>query len=176
MSDAISLIGTRVMTRPVKSWSMVTWTSIAALAVIVRDTAGLDVYVPLWRSEVARLASAVSSVTVYTLPDAISKLTDMAGRIADPPGLLLTREQRSGRAAELIVHALTLALIDHGWKLHVQPGQFYVESDRGTKMNPRTIVEKLRNGARNSETWLQYCEENAIGDWPLVLQSTSAAS
>jgi Zn-dependent protease with chaperone function len=134
------------------------------------DNAGLDVYVPLWRSEVAKFASALNSVTIYTLPKALAKLTDIAGRIPDPPGTLLTREQRAGRAAELMGQAMTLVLIDHGWRLYLQPGQFYVESENGSKMNPRTFIEELRNGSRKADAWLQYCEANAIGDWPLVPQ------
>src|SRR5262249_52509975 len=132
------------------------------------DTAGSDVYVPLRRSDVAKLAPALNSLTIYTLSDSIAKLTQIAGCIPDPPGTLLTRQQRAGRAANVIGHAVTLALIDHGWKLHLQPGQFYVESEQGSTLNPRTVIEELRTGKRRAETWLQYCEANAIADWPLV--------
>jgi hypothetical protein len=140
------------------------------------DTAGSEVYVPLWRRELPKLAPVLNSVTIYALPDAVAKLSQIAGRIPDPPGTLLTREQRAGRAAEVIGHALTLALIDHGWKLHLQPGQIYLESENGSKMNPQTVIEELRNGNRKADAWLQYCETNGIGDWPLAPQAAEAAS
>jgi len=140
------------------------------------DTAGSEVYVPLWRRELSKLAPVLNSVTIYALPDAVAKLSQIAGRIPDPPGTLLTREQRAGRAGEVIGHALTLALIDHGWKLHLQPGQFYVESENGSRMNPQTIIEELRNGNRKPDAWLQCCETNAIGDWPLAPQVAEGAS
>jgi len=140
------------------------------------DTAGSEVYVPLWRRELLKLAPVLNSATIYALPDAVANLTRIAGLIPDPPGTLLTREQRAGRAAELIGYALTLALIDHGWKLHLQPGQFYVESENGSRMNPQTIIEELRNGNRKPDAWLQYCETNAIGDWPLAPEAAEGAS
>jgi hypothetical protein len=139
------------------------------------DTAGSEVYVPLWRSELPKLAPVLSSVTIYALPDAVANLTQIAGRIPDPPGTLLTREQRAARAAEAIGHALTLALIDHGWTLHLQPGQIYLKSENGSKLNPQAVIEDLRNNNRKADAWLQYCETNAIGDWPLAPQAAGAA-
>ena len=87
------------------------------------DTAESDVYVPLWRSEGANLAPVLNSITLYTLPNAAAKFAEIGGRIPDPPGTLLTREERAARAAEVIARAFTVALIDHGWKLHLQPGE-----------------------------------------------------
>ncbi len=139
------------------------------------DSVGSIVYVPIWRSEVAKFARALDTVTIYTLPNAMANLNPIAGRIPDPPGTLLTREQRAGRAAELIGRALTLVLVDHGWKLYLQPALCYVESENGSQMNPSAVIEELRNGTRPAEMWLQYCETNGIGDWPLVSGAAKAA-
>jgi len=140
------------------------------------DTAGLEVYVPLWRTEVAKLAPALIAFTIYTVPDAIANLPQSAGRSLDPPGTLLSREQRVARAAEVIAQAVTLALIDHGWKLHLQPGQFYLESENGTRMNPRAIIEELRKDRRKADAWPQYCQTNSLGDWPLVPLATQESA
>ena len=134
------------------------------------DNAGAEVYVPLWRSEVAKLAPALSSATVLGLPGVVAKLTEVAARIPDPAGVLLTREQRAGRAADVIGQALTLALVDHGWKIHLQPGVFYLESENGAKMNARAIIEEMRSGTRTAESWLEYCGTHGIGDWPLAAE------
>jgi hypothetical protein len=139
------------------------------------DTAGSEVYVPLWRGELPTLAPVLNSVTIHALPGVVANLTQFAGRIPDPPGTLLTREQRAGRAAEWIGHALALALIDHGWKLHLQPGQIYLESENGSRINPRAAIAELRNGNQKPDAWLQFCETNAIGDWPLAPQAAEAA-
>jgi len=138
------------------------------------DTAGLEVYVPLWRTEVAKFAPALIAFTIYTVPDAIASLPQSAGRSLDPPGTLLSREQRVARAAEVIAQAVTLALIDHGWKLHLQPGQFYLESENGTRMNPRTEV--LRKDRQKTDTWPQYCQTNSLGDWPLASLATQESA
>jgi hypothetical protein len=140
------------------------------------DTAGLEVYVPLWRTEVAKLAPALIPFTIYRVPDAIANLPESAGRSLDPPGTLLSREQRVARAAEVIAQAVTLALIDHGWKLHLQPGQFYLESENGTRINPRSMIAELRNDRRQADAWLQYCEINAMGDWPLAPPATQESA
>ena len=139
------------------------------------DNVGPIVYVPLWRREVAKHAQALDSVTIYALPNTMSNLNPIAGRIPDPPGTLLTREQRGGRAAELIGRALTLVLVDHGWKLHLQPGECYVENENGSRMNPATVIEELRNGSRGAEAWLRYCETGGIGDWSLAPEAAKGA-
>ncbi|MGA3078716.1 MAG: hypothetical protein ABSG56_34180 [Bryobacteraceae bacterium] len=131
-------------------------------------------YVPLWRTEVAKFAPALIAFTIYTVPDAIASLPQSAGRSLDPPGTLLSREQRVARAAEVIAQAVTLALIDHGWKLHLQPGQFYLESENGTRMNPRTEV--LRKDRQKTDTWPQYCQTNSLGDWPLASLATQESA
>ena len=38
------------------------------------DTAGLEVYVPLWRTEVAKQATVLTGFTIYTVSDAIAEL------------------------------------------------------------------------------------------------------
>ncbi len=43
-------------------------------------------------------------------------------------------------------------------------------------MNPRTLVDELRNGSRKAETWVQYCETNGIGDWALLGELDEARS
>jgi len=75
---------------------------------------GTDVYVPAWRRAVAQHASALPS-SMEELPRAAANLGEIARHIPDPPGLLLTREQRAERAAHLLTTALALALWDAGW-------------------------------------------------------------
>ena len=139
------------------------------------DTAGSAVYVPLWRTEVAKLAHVLDSVTIYTLPQAMANLKEIGSRVPDAPGTLLTREQRAGRAADVIGHALMLVLIDHGWTLHLQPGQCYLEIENGIRMNPSVIIKDLREDSRKADTWTRYCETNGIGDWPLAAEASRSA-
>jgi hypothetical protein len=127
-----------------------------------RDSVVLEVYVPVWRSEVAKLSPALDSATIYSLPDILGRLAEIAAGIPDSPGTLLTREQRTGRAAQIVAQALTLTLLDHGWKLHLQPGQSYVESENGSQMNPGKMVEAIRKNSRKADMWVEYCQKNDI--------------
>ncbi len=129
------------------------------------DNAGSIVYVPLLRRDAAKLAPALDSVTIYDIPKAISRI---GNRIPDPPGTLLTHEQRAGRAVDLIGRAMMVVLVDHGWKLHYQPGQCYVESENGITMDQATVIKALRNGNQGADTWLQFCQANGIGDWQML--------
>jgi len=58
----------------------------------------------------------------------------------------------------------------------MQPRQSYLESGTGTRMIPESVVEELRTGKRDAGEWLRYCDENAIGDWPLTPRAAQAAS
>ena len=66
--------------------------------------------------------------------------------------------------------------IDNGWALHLQPGEHHVEKEKGTNMNPRNFIWELRNDKRKPESWLEYCEPNGFGHWPLAPLSAPAAS
>ena len=136
------------------------------------DSAGSEIYIPLWREQTAPLQSLLAQRTIATLPETFSALPEMANRIPDPPGTLLTREQRLARAVEALSHVLTLALVDHGWTLYLQPGQFYVERD-DQKLDAGNVLLNLKAGKITREGWLAYCEKNGIGSWPLVSTETA---
>jgi hypothetical protein len=140
------------------------------------ETAGLAVYVPIWRSEVAPLSEVLAAVTIYTLPNTLADLSQISRHLPDPKGTLLTREQRADRVVGVIGRALTLVLIGHGCKLHFQPGQWFLQSENGSHLNPMTIVAELRNGKWKTDAWREYCETNGIGDWPLVQEAAQAAN
>ncbi len=131
------------------------------------DSAASDVYIPLWRQRAALIQPVLAGRTVGSLPEIFKALPELASRIPDPPGTLLTREQRAGRAAEALSFTLTLALVDGGWHLQFQPGQFHVERD-GQKLEPGTLIANLRNGKLTARTWLELCAKHNMTDWPLL--------
>jgi len=95
------------------------------------DAAGSEVYVPLWREQFATVAPALNGVTTRTLPGDVSKLMEIARRIPDPPGTLLTREQRAINAAHLIGRGLLLTLIEHAGNSTCNPGSPTSRAERG---------------------------------------------
>ena len=138
----------------------------AALKPMEWETAGAEVYLPSWQKHVTEFLRLLSGITVASLPQILRDPRDIAARIPDPPGMLLTREQRSERAATLLRCALTLALLDHGWKLQIQPGHFSVQ--RGDlSLEPPVLIPKLQSGELSAQGWSIYCADAGIDDWPL---------
>ena len=130
------------------------------------DTAASDVYVPIWRNDVARYLPWLETQTLRTLPAVVANLKPLSDQVPTPPGELPNRERREPKALEILSRALTLSLIDHGWSLVISPGTFYLES-AGTKYDPFGMVARLKSGKLSKEQWEAFCSEQAIGDWPL---------
>jgi hypothetical protein len=64
--------------------------------------------------------------------------------------MLLSRDQRADRAAALLWMGFALALLDHGWQLHAQPGDFYLAHGR-EKINPADLVRRMRLGIMSAD-------------------------
>jgi heat shock protein HtpX len=91
------------------------------------ETAGVDVYVPLWRKQIAGCLPLFLNETLATFPELIVGSRPLADKILNPPGMLLNSTQREDRAMGLLVPALALSLYEKGWALHIQPGAFYLD-------------------------------------------------
>jgi Zn-dependent protease with chaperone function len=116
------------------------------------DQVGPTVYVPSWRESVGQYRDLLVPHRASELPEMLANLPSIASRLRDPKGMLLTREQRADRAAALLWMAFALALLDAGWELHAQPGDFYL-SQGGNKLNPADLVRGLRHGALPAEAY-----------------------
>jgi Zn-dependent protease with chaperone function len=124
------------------------------------------IYVPGWRKYMAEYAELLAGVTAGSLPEKVKELAEMGARIRDPKGMLLTREQRTRRAADLLAAALCLALLDSGWELHAQPGEFHLE--RGTEhLQPFRLVRDLAANKLTAEAWLGRIQALGIEDLSL---------
>jgi heat shock protein HtpX len=121
-----------------------------ALRPVTWDAIGTTVYVPNWRESVTQYRDLLVQLRAADIPDAIANIGSIAAQLRDPQGMLLTREQRAGRAAALLWMALALALLDAGWELHAQPGDLYFA--RGTdKLNPPDLIRRMRQGILSTE-------------------------
>jgi hypothetical protein len=67
-----------------------------------------------------------------------------------------------------------LALLDHGWNLHAKPGYFFIEHE-DLRLEPPSLLAKLRSGEFSREAWSSYCAKAGIADWPLAQQAIAAA-
>jgi heat shock protein HtpX len=110
-----------------------------------------------WRQRVAQSTDLLGPLTAASLPDVAKDIRTLGSRISDPKGMLLTPEQRSQRAVELIGVALGLLLVDHGWILVAQPGVLCMKRDE-EEINPFTITADVLAGRITSEAWIERCE------------------
>lgn len=138
------------------------------------DDAGAKVLVPAWEQALQLLPTEFQGISVEKLPDAIPELRKVASKIPDPQGMLLSHQQRLGRAGQLFGAALAIALLKHGWELYCRPGELYVY--RGSeRINPFLFVNELIAGQLSGDGWVTRCRELTIGEIPMDEASRSGA-
>lgn len=130
------------------------------------ETAAVNVYVPIWRSEISPYLPWLETQTLRSLPGLVSDPKPLSDKVPTAPGMLPNRDHRNAKALEILSRALTLSLIDRGWSLVAQPGTFYLER-AGVKHESFGIVPRLKAGNLSKEQWEAFCAEQGIGDWPL---------
>jgi len=147
----------------------------AGLKTVPWESVGADIYVPNWKAFVAAHAPLLAGLTAGSLPEAVRGLADIGSRMRDPKGTLLTREQRTERAAALLWMSLALALIDAGWHLHARPGECYL--GRGeVRLIPAGVIGEMRSGKLSPDAWSARCEAAGIRDLRLDHFASSGAA
>jgi Zn-dependent protease with chaperone function len=131
------------------------------------DRIGPVAYVPRWRDAVQKSALVLRDKTIAQLPELVANLNQIAQATPDPVGMLLTRDQRLERAAQLLWMALTVALCDRGWNFHASPGQFYLEHE-GRQIAPGEIVTQIRSRTMTNADWIERSNSLGISDIPLA--------
>lgn len=110
----------------------------------------------LWSDTVEANAKLLGDLTPEGVPAILAKLPEMGSRIPDPKGMLLTPDERTARAAELIATALALALLEAGWELRMAPGESYYEV--GNELfSVRELLRNLVGKKISSEEWTERC-------------------
>lgn len=114
------------------------------------------VTVPRWKRLVQQYAHLLSGITAEDLSDAVSRLREIGAKMRDPKGMLLSPAQRTTRAGELLGMALGLALLDNGWQVHQDPGQFFLRRSNES-LNPMDLVTDIISGKLTREVWTAHC-------------------
>jgi heat shock protein HtpX len=141
--------------------------NVAGLKSMPWDRIGAEAYLPAWREVARESASLLTNYTLAQLPELVANLHHLAAQLRDPKGMLLTREQRIERAAQLLWRALTVVLCERGWYFHATPGEFYLEHE-GCRISPVEIVAQIRSGACTPDDWRQRCLSLGISEIPLA--------
>ena len=126
------------------------------------DSAARSVWLPIWRKHVKEHAKLLQGQTVGALPEVLRDLSQIGTQIPDPPGTLLTREQRLERAFNLAWMALGVRLEESGWEIQMQPGQFFFMKGE-ERFTPPDALAALRQGKTSTEEWQKWCERSGLG-------------
>jgi heat shock protein HtpX len=130
---------------------------------------GREVYLPIWKSLVSEYAPLISGLTVASLPEVLKRIPEFAPKMRDPPGMLLTREQRVQRASNLAWMAFALALVSDGWEVQSEPGQFCLK--RGDqRVNPIESFGQLQSGKKDANAWREWTESLGVAQIPLAAE------
>jgi hypothetical protein len=116
-----------------------------------------EIIAPAWVRFAKDHAELLANITAAGLPEAAKTLKSMAKGIRNPPGKLLSQEQRAERAGQLLGVGVGLILLARGWELHGAPGELYL-SNGASKINPFVLVGLLVHGQMTKEAWLKQCE------------------
>jgi len=133
----------------------------ADLQPVTWEEAGNKVLIPSWRGFVGKHSALLAGITAETLPNAIPKLQEIGSKISDPKGMLLTRDQRTRRAEQLLAMSFGLMLVDHGWEVHSQPGSLYFQ--RGNdQLDVFLTVRDIVSKKTTLDDWVAKCQELGI--------------
>jgi heat shock protein HtpX len=134
------------------------------------DEVGSTVTVPAWEAAVGELAPIVGDSTVEALAETVKDLGAIGARISNPKGMLLAPEQRRQRAGHMLAMALGLVLLEKGWQLEAQPGNFYLY--RGSeKVDVFHLLKELADGKLEPAAWKDKCQGLGISGAPLCLRA-----
>lgn len=147
----------------------------ADLKPLAWDATGMDVYVPLWRKQVAGFLPAFGEKAVKDLPGLVKAPQALMELVQNPQGRKLTIPQREARAMDVLFSALALCLVDHGWKLITQPGVLYLESG-DSKIQPGETIAAIKAGKLSAQEWEAYCVERGMTDWVLAPTTVPAVT
>ncbi|HJZ63800.1 MAG TPA: M48 family metallopeptidase [Candidatus Acidoferrum sp.] len=133
------------------------------------DELGEKVTIPAWTAQVAKYSRFLQGETCEMLPRALKKIPEIAAAVENPRGRLLSPQQKSQRAFQLLGIALGLALLRNGWKLNAQPASFYVY--RGNeRLEIFADLMNLQQGKTAPEKWTSLCEQWGVVEAPLAVE------
>jgi heat shock protein HtpX len=131
------------------------------------DQVGELVMIPSWKKVAEEHLGFLRQFTVGTLPAALNRLEELASRIHNPQGMLLSGEQRAESALQVIECGVNLSLVENGWKLVSQPGIFHF--CRGEeRIQTHQVVGDLIPGKMSGEEWRERCERLGIAELRLA--------
>ena len=130
------------------------------------------VVIPDWRKTAADFAPVLCKTTADCLPQSLNAIFEFSRKLPDPPGRLLSSQDRMVHAKYVIGAALAITLVEHGWQLRKAPGLLFLE--RGAdKVNPLDMSHSLGTEQMNQDLWKARCEELGVSGASVWLPSAA---
>ena len=145
-------------------------TAAANLKPINWESDGAGIYIPAWRKQVAGFQAFLSTKTLADFPTLVLDPRPLALLVPDPPKVRLNQNQRIARANEVLFGAFALCLVDNGWNLTAEPGNFSLEKN-ASKIEPGAVVGAIRSGKLPVVDWGAFRAQHGVADWPLAVLS-----
>ena len=131
------------------------------------DDLGEKVTIPNWRLLVSVNAKILQAMTPESIPQQLKRLPAFAREIPDPPGELLNYEQSESRAVYLLGVSVGLRLLEQGWRMHAQPGDYYLYKGE-EHADVVGKLEAITKGEMSGEQWFAQCEKWGIAGLSLA--------
>jgi heat shock protein HtpX len=147
----------------------------SSLRRVAWDQVGAQVLIPSWRAAVADHTYFLEGYTVEQLPGATRDISQLAYKIKNPKGVLLSQDDRFERAAQLLAIAAALCLIESGWELKSGPGFCYLQRGDHT-IEVFTVLHDLRSGELSPEAWAKTSRELGIAEFRLASSTPQQVS
>jgi Zn-dependent protease with chaperone function len=143
----------------------------AELKTLAWESAGMEVYVPLWRKQVANHLDLLATKMLNDLPALVKDPRAISSRIPDPKGKTLNPAQREAKALDVLYCAVALCLVDNGWTVVSQPGTLHLECGE-QKLEPGAVIAALKAGKFEAEVeWASTCTKGGMNEWTLASTS-----
>jgi Zn-dependent protease with chaperone function/ribosomal protein S27AE len=123
---------------------------------------GERVYQPIWQKEVQTAAAHCSPLTVETLGQRVSALSETLGTKLLPEGGAAPAEARQLRGNWSLGSALAVALSQAGWVTQAPPGEPVTLKGPAGAIDPFGTVQGLVKGELSAAAWAQECERLGI--------------
>jgi heat shock protein HtpX len=129
----------------------------------------------MWAEDIRSNGNLLSGLTPDDIPNLLPRLAEIGSRMPDPKGTLLSPNQRTQRAAELIGTALALLISNVGWPLRISPGERYFDII-GERFSVQESLAALFEKKTSREQWIELCQKMRIAGLQLVEAKASAAA
>lgn len=140
--------------------------STESLRPITWGEVGEKVLIPNWKAEIAGHGGALTGKTVESVPDLVESLANSGEKTYDENGKLLSPRERTQRAANLLSIAVSLLLVEQGWRIEATPGHFELRlGEEGIK--PDAIIDELVSKKLSPEGWSEKCRAWGIAGMQL---------